>query len=85
MNNSKNRGYRPADIDNNLELYIHPVQIKARKRFLEICKEHGNGKWAFEKLEWEVYVEGIDEYEALSEDEQWQLNTFMIAYRSLYK
>ena len=75
----------PANIEENLELYMHPIQIKARNRFLEICKEHGNGKWAFERVEWEVYVDNIDAYEALSEDEKWILNTFMIAFRSLYK
>ena len=79
------RMHKPADIENNLELYLEPVQIKVRNRFLEIAKEHGNGKWAFERLEWEVYVEYIDDYEELSEEEKFNLNMYMIAFRSLYK
>ena len=77
--------HKPADIEGKLYLYLKPVQIRARERFLEICEAHGNGRWAFETLEWEVYVEHIDEYESLSEDEKFDLNTFMISFRSLYK
>jgi hypothetical protein len=68
-----------------LELYMSPVQIAAREGFLHIVEEHGNGKWAFEELEYKVYVEHIDEYEALNEEEKYDLNTFMISFRSLYK
>ena len=68
-----------------LSSYMTPVQIAAREGFLKMAEKHGNGKWAFEELEWKVYVEHIDEYEALSEEDKFSLNTFMIAFRSLYK
>lgn len=77
--------HRPADIEGKLHLYLKPVQIKARERFLKICEEHGNGLWAFERLEWEIYIDNIDLYESLSEEEKFDLNTFMSAFRSLYK
>ena len=75
----------PVNIDEKKNLYMHPLQIMAREMFLDIVKKHGNGKWAFEELEWLVYVEEIDEYEKLSEEEKWILNSFMRAFRSLYK
>ena len=78
--------YKPLDLNDELEcLYMHPIEAKLRNKFLEIAKKHGNGEWAFEELEWIVYINAIDEYEKLSEDDKWVLNSFMRAFRSLYK
>jgi hypothetical protein len=78
--------YKPLDLNDELECkYMHPIEAKMRMKFLDIVKKHGNGKWAFEELEWLVYVDGIDEYEAMNEDDKWVLNIFMKAFRSLYK
>lgn len=78
--------YKPLDLNNELEcLYMHPVEAKIRNKFLDIVRKHGNGKWAFEELEWLVYIEHIDEYEAMNEDEKFLMNVFMKAFRSLYK
>ena len=75
----------PVNIDMNKELYMKPVQIKAREAFLKLAQKHGNGRWAFEELEWLLYVQNIDAYESLSEEDKFDLNTFMISFRSLYK
>ena len=75
----------PVNIDMNKELYMKPVQIAARDAFLKLVRKHGNGKWAFEELEWLLYVQNIDAYESLSEEEKFDLNTYMISFRSLYK
>ena len=64
---------------------MHPFHEKLKERFLEIVQTHNNSLWAFETLEWEVYVKAIDEYEVLSEDEKFILNSYMFAFRSLYK
>ena len=78
--------YKPLDLNNELEcLYMHPVEAKIRNKFLDIVKKHGSGKWAFEELEWLVYIEHIDEYEAMNEDDKFLMNVFMKAFRSLYK
>ena len=78
--------YKPLDMRDELECALmHPIEAKLRMKFLDIVKKHGNGQWAFEELEWLVYVENIDEYEALSEDDKIRLNVFMRAFRSLYK
>ena len=78
--------YKPLDLNNELEcLYMHPVEAKIRNKFLDIVRKHGNGKWAFEELEWLVYIEHVDEYEAMNEDEKFLMNVFMKAFRSLYK
>lgn len=78
--------YRPLDLNNDLEcLFMHPIEARLRNMFLEIVKKHGNGLWAFEELEWKVYVEYIDEYEAMNEDDKFHMNVFMKAFRSLYK
>lgn len=78
--------YKPLDLNNELEcLYMHPIEAKIRNKFLDIVKKHGNGKWAFEELEWLVYIEHIDEYEAMNEDDKFLMNVFMKAFRSLYK
>lgn len=78
--------YRPLDLNNELECsFMHPVEAKLRNMFLQIVQKHGNGVWAFEELEWKVYVEGINEYEAMSEEDKFHMNVFMKAFRSLYK
>lgn len=78
--------YKPLDVDNELECTLmHPLEAEMRNRFLNIVKKHGNGIWAFEELEWEVYVRDVDRYESMSEEEKIVLNKFMFAFRSLYK
>lgn len=77
--------HSPVRADEKLELYLHPIEIKIRSRYLEIVKKHGNGLWALEELTWEIYVKHIDEYEALSEDEKYILNMYMRVLRCLYK
>jgi hypothetical protein len=62
-----------------------PIEAKLRCKFLKIVEKHGNGLWAFEELEWLVYIEHIDEYEAMNEEDKFHLNVFMKAFRSLYK
>lgn len=64
---------------------LHPIEARLVVKFLEIAKKHGNGLWAFEELEWLVYIENIDKYESLDEEEKFILNSFMKAFRSLYK
>ena len=78
--------YRPLDLNNESEcLYMTPIEAKLRRKFLKLVEKHGNGLWAFEELEWIVYVEHIDEYEAMNEEDKFHLNVFMKAFRSLYK
>ena len=78
--------YKPLDLKDELECALmHPIEAKLRMKFLDIVKKHGNGQWAFEELEWLVYVENIDGYEAMDEEDKIHLNVFMKAFRSLYK
>ena len=78
--------YKPLDLNNELECALmHPLEAEMRNRFLEMAKKHGNGLWAFEELEWEVYIKDVDRYEAMSEEDKFILNKFMFAFRSLYK
>ena len=78
--------YKPLDLNNELDcLIMNPIEAKLRNAFLEIVKKHGNGAWAFDELEWKVYVEHIDDYEAMNEDDKFHMNVFMRAFRSLYK
>lgn len=78
--------FKPLDLNNELECSLmSPMEAKLRNAFLKIVEKHGNGSWAFEELEWKVYVEHIDEYEAMNEDDKFHLNVFMRAFRSLYK
>ena len=78
--------YRPLDLNNELEcLYMHPIEARLRNMFIEMVKKHGNGIWAFEELEWKVYVDEIDKYEAMNEEDKFHMNVFMKAFRSLYK
>ena len=65
---------------------MNNMKKRIKERFLKISENHnGNGLKAFEQLEYEIYVEHIDEYEALEEEEKIRLNVFMKAFRSLYK
>ena len=78
--------YKPLDLNNELEcLIMNPIEAKLRNAFLKIVEKHGNGSWAFDELEWKVYVEHIDDYEAMNEDDKFHTNVFMRAFRSLYK
>lgn len=69
----------------NLELYYHPLELKLRNRYLEIVQQHGNGLWAIDTLEWEVYNKYKEQYEALNEDEKYIVNLFMKTLACLYK
>ena len=75
----------PVNVDKNLENYLHPIEIKIRNRYLEIVQKHGNGLWALEELVWEIYDKHIDDYEALSNEDKYILNSYMKVLRSLYK
>jgi hypothetical protein len=66
-------------------IFMNNMEERIKERFLKISEKHGNGLLAFEQLEYEVYVDHIDEYEALEEEEKIKLNVFMRAFRSLYK
>ena len=77
--------YRPVNMEEKKGLYMHWLEIYARDKFLEFARAHGNGNWAFETLEYHIYVENIDKYEHLNEDEKFILNSFMKSFRSLYK
>lgn len=77
--------YVPVNVDKKITLYLHPIEIKLRDRYLEIVEKHGNGLWALEELVWEVYDKHIDEYEALNEDDKYVLNMYMKVLRCLYK
>lgn len=75
----------PANNELKLSEFLHPIELKVRERYLQLVNKHGVGKWGFDELEWEIYVKNIDAYEALSEEEKFILNNYMIAFRSLYK
>jgi len=75
----------PTDNESNLSSFLHPIEQKVRGRYLQLVDKHGVGKWAFDELEWEIYVKNIDAYEALSDEEKIILNNYMFAFRSLYK
>lgn len=75
----------PTNNELKLSEYLHPIEQKVRARYLQLVNKHGVGKWGFDELEWEIYVKNIDAYEALSEEEKLILNTYMFAFRSLYK
>lgn len=77
--------YRPLDFEKCNELYLHPLELAIRDEYLRIVKKHGNGLWAFNELEWKIYVDGIDKYESLNKDEKLIVNLYMKAFRSLYK
>ena len=69
----------------NLEYYYHPYELKIRTRYEEIVRKHGNGLWAIDELEWEVYNKYRDQYEALDEDGKYIVNMFMKTLSCLYK
>ena len=75
---------KPLDLKDECA-FMHPIEAKLRMKFLDIVKKHGNGQGAFEELEWLIYVENIDKYEAMDEEDKIRLNLFMRAFRSLYK
>lgn len=77
--------YKPLDFESCKELYLHPIEIAIRDEYLDIVKKHGNGRWAFDELEWKVYIDRIDEYESMNEEDKLILNLYMLAFRSLYK
>lgn len=75
----------PFIMEEHKHEYIHPIHLRVREKFLDICKKHGNGVWAFEELEWLIYIKHIHEYEQLNDEDKFTLNLFMYSFRSLYK
>lgn len=69
----------------DLRYYLHPLELRLRDRYIEIVSQHGNGLWALDTLSWEVYINNIDAYEQLNEDDKFIVNMYMKALRCLYK
>ena len=53
--------------------------------FLEIVSKHHIGKWAFEELEHEVFVNHSDYFQNLSQEEQWYTRGYLSALAKIYK
>ena len=77
--------YEPADIEGNLDLYLDPIEIKIRNKYLELVQKHGNGLWALEELEHEIFVKHKDEYESLNKQDKYILNMYIRVLKCLYK
>lgn len=56
-----------------------------KNKMIEFSQKHGNGKWAYEELEWWLYETQQKNLAMLNEDEMFEINTFMNSFRSLYK
>lgn len=76
---------QPFIMEEHKYQYIHPIELAAREKFLELVKKHGNGMWGFEELEWLIYVKHHNLYEQLNEQDKYTLNLFMNSFRTLYK
>ena len=77
--------HSPVNMDLKKYLYLEPVQVAARDAFLQLVKKHGNGMWAIEELNWLIYTKHKDRYNALNEQEKYDLDMFMKSFTSLYK
>ena len=53
---------------------------------LKIFNSNGNNPvWAYESLDYMIFIQHKDEFYALSEYDQWQVRDMMIALKKIYQ
>ena len=53
--------------------------------FLRIYNYHHNAVWAYETLEYLIFIEHAKEFYQLTEEEQWEIRNLMGALKKIYK
>lgn len=53
--------------------------------FLKIYNCHHNAVWAYETLEYLIFIEHAKEFYQLTEEEQWEIRNLMGAIKKIYK
>lgn len=61
------------------------LQKMLKETFLQMVAKHGNGRWAYEELEWWLYERDKDWYNSFNEDQKHELESYMISFRNFYK
>ena len=52
--------------------------------FLRIYNYHHNAVWAYETLDYMIFVEHAKEFYQLTEEEQWEIRNLMGAIKKIY-
>ena len=52
--------------------------------FLRIYNYHHNAVWAYETLEYLIFIEHAKEFYQLTEEEQWEIRNLMGAIKKIY-
>lgn len=53
-------------------------------KFIELYKIHCNGKEALDRLNYLIFNENVDKFNALSIDDQWVIRGYIDALRKIY-
>ena len=53
--------------------------------FFKIYNYHHNAVWAYETLEYMIFIEHAKEFYQLTEEEQWEIRNLMGALKKIYK
>ena len=53
--------------------------------FLRIYNYHHNAVWAYETLDYMIFVEHAKEFYQLTDEEQWEIRNLMGALKKIYK
>lgn len=61
------------------------IELSILNKFVKILKKHSNPIWAYDELEYLIFVKHVDLFNALNEDDQWEVRTVMIALKKIYK
>lgn len=60
------------------------IERRLNQSFLKALEKHGNPQWAREELDWKVFVKYGEQFNQLSEEDQWLVRDFLLALKQVH-
>lgn len=60
------------------------IERRLEQSFLKALRNHGNPQWAREELDWKVFVKYGEQFNKLSEHEQWIVRNYLDGLKKVH-
>lgn len=60
------------------------IERRLEQSFLKSLRNHGNPQWAREELDWKVFVKHGEQFNNLSEHEQWIVRNYLDGLKKVH-
>lgn len=60
------------------------MERRLEQSFLRAYRKHGNPQWAREELDWKVFVKHGEQFNQLSEVEQWIIRNYLDGLKKVH-